>query len=170
VKAQAGSTFSRFGCIEEQKKMAGNKRRYTPQFKAKVAMTALRGKYSIKEITSFFEIHPSLVHAWRKSLQDLAVSLFTPCAPVSVHNRRHRFLDRTIKRLRSEQEWMRRVAGTMELRERRACVNGGCPQVSILAQARLLNLHRSGIYYRKRWGGLTAGPESNGDSPPQPKI
>lgn len=131
--------------------MKKNKRKYNPGLKAAIAATALRGKYSVKEIAEHFGVNPSLVHAWRQLLVSTAPRLFSdgkaddlPDAP-SVKE-----LDRKLAELQAEQEWMRRILAALPLRARRSFVEVEDSDLPILGQARLLGLHRSGIYYQNR--------------------
>ena len=57
--------------------MKRNKRRkFTPEFKARVAMEAARGVRTINEIAADNELHPTQVSAWKKELLDGAASVF----------------------------------------------------------------------------------------------
>ena len=44
----------------------GRKRKYTAQFKAKVAFEAAKGDKTITQIASEYGIHPQQVRAWKK--------------------------------------------------------------------------------------------------------
>jgi hypothetical protein len=63
---------------KEQEKMSDAKKRkfHTPEFKAKVALEALRGVRTINEIGQEFGVHPITVGHWRKELQEQAKTLF----------------------------------------------------------------------------------------------
>jgi transposase-like protein len=56
--------------------MKENRRKHSPSFKAKVALEALKGEETIAQIASRFEVHPTQVTKWKKSLQDEAASIF----------------------------------------------------------------------------------------------
>ena len=56
--------------------MKQSRRKYGAGFKAKVALTALRGDQTISELASRFEIHPTLIHTWKKQLAESAPELF----------------------------------------------------------------------------------------------
>jgi len=43
------------------------RRKFSDQFKAKVALEALRGDRTIQEITAKHGIHPNQVSAWKKA-------------------------------------------------------------------------------------------------------
>jgi len=44
----------------------GRKRKYTSQFKAKVAFEAAKGDKTISQIASVYGLHPQQVRAWKK--------------------------------------------------------------------------------------------------------
>ena len=56
--------------------MKQSRRKHGAAFKAKVAVAALRGDQTISELASRFEIHPTLIHTWKKQLVESAPQLF----------------------------------------------------------------------------------------------
>jgi transposase-like protein len=54
-----------------------NRRKYSPSFKAKVALEAIKGEETVAQLASRFDIHPSQVNKWKKELTDGATNLFT---------------------------------------------------------------------------------------------
>jgi transposase-like protein len=52
------------------------RKRYDKDFKAKVALEALRGERTIQEIGSSYGVHPNLVSVWKKELLENAGQLF----------------------------------------------------------------------------------------------
>ena len=59
-------------------KMKGKRRRHDSEFKARVALEALRGIKTIQQIAKEFDIHPVQVSAWKKIMADGAASVFCP--------------------------------------------------------------------------------------------
>ena len=57
--------------------MKQSRRKYGASFKAKVALAALRGDQTISELASRFEVHPTLIHKWKKQLVESAPELFS---------------------------------------------------------------------------------------------
>lgn len=53
------------------------KRTFSEEFKAKVALEALKEVSSLNEIASKYELHPSQVSDWKQELQNNAASLFS---------------------------------------------------------------------------------------------
>jgi transposase-like protein len=49
---------------------------YDKEFKAKVAIEAMKGDKTIQEIATRYEVHPNLVTQWKKQLIELAAQLF----------------------------------------------------------------------------------------------
>jgi len=56
--------------------MKESRRRYSPSFKAKVALETLKGEETIAQIAARYEVHPNIVTKWKKDLQDEAASVF----------------------------------------------------------------------------------------------
>ncbi len=57
--------------------MSKNKRKqYSPQFKAKVALEAVRGDKTVSELSSQYELHPTVINNWKRQLLDGASDLF----------------------------------------------------------------------------------------------
>ena len=47
--------------------MTGKRRQHSPEFKAKVALAALKGDRTANQLASDFDIHPLLVGQWKKA-------------------------------------------------------------------------------------------------------
>lgn len=53
------------------------RRRFTADFKAKVALEALRGDKTIQEIATRREVHPNQVSAWKRQAMDGLGAVFS---------------------------------------------------------------------------------------------
>ena len=56
--------------------MSNVRKNHKADFKASVALAALRETGTISERSSFYGVHPSQIHAWKKTLVDEASALF----------------------------------------------------------------------------------------------
>ena len=56
--------------------MATKRRRFTAEFKARVAMEALRGDRTIQAIAAKHEVHPNQVSGWKRQAQEGLRELF----------------------------------------------------------------------------------------------
>ena len=52
------------------------KRKHSKEFKAKVALEAIKNERTIAELSSAFEVHPNLIGKWKKDLLNSIPSLF----------------------------------------------------------------------------------------------
>jgi len=52
------------------------RKRFSKEFRAQVALAALKGDKTMSELAGEFEVHPTQVSAWRKELKDRAMEVF----------------------------------------------------------------------------------------------
>jgi transposase len=52
------------------------RRRFTPEFKARVALAAMKEDRTLAELSSEFGVHASQIKAWKKELKDSAAEVF----------------------------------------------------------------------------------------------
>ena len=68
------------------------RRRFTADFKAKVALDALRGDLTIQQIAARHKVHPNQVSTWKRQAMD-AWARYFPMAPVRLApSMRRRFM------------------------------------------------------------------------------
>ena len=46
------------------------RKQQAPEFKAKVALEALKGEKTVAELASGFGVHPTMIHSWKKALRE----------------------------------------------------------------------------------------------------
>lgn len=51
--------------------------RYAAEFKAKVALEALKGESTVHELAARFAIHPNMVSQWKRQAAERMANLFT---------------------------------------------------------------------------------------------
>lgn len=63
--------------------MSNKRKQYSSQFKAKVALAAVRGEKTVSELASEYEVHPTMVNTWKRQLLEEASSIFDKGSPGS---------------------------------------------------------------------------------------
>ena len=56
--------------------MSIKRKQYSPEFKAKVALAALKNDQTVAELAARFEIHPAMINNWKRNLLDGASDIF----------------------------------------------------------------------------------------------
>ena len=56
--------------------MKKNRRKFTSEFKAKVAIAALKERESMSDLSSKYELHPTMISKWKQEFIDLASQVF----------------------------------------------------------------------------------------------
>ena len=57
--------------------MKKGRRNHTAEFKARVALEAVRGENTIAELAARFEVHPNQITQWKKQVMDELPGLFS---------------------------------------------------------------------------------------------
>lgn len=95
--------------------MTGTRKRriHSAQFKAKVAMEALRGAQTLSEIGQRYEVHPVVVSQWKKELGEHAATLFEgkrgPKKAAGGADEERLYEE--IGRLKMELDWLKKKSG-----------------------------------------------------------
>lgn len=92
--------------------MARKRRSFTPSFKAKVALEALKEVKTISEIAQKHKLHPTQINLWKKQLLDGAEEVFLDGrtkqqAPVSDEPEAAELYEQ-IGRLKVQLEWLKK--------------------------------------------------------------
>jgi transposase len=89
------------------------KKTYSAEFKAKVAIEALKGHKTTNELASEFEIHPAQINIWKKQLLEGSKDLFSGKKKKdeeSVVQERDRLYTQ-VGRLAVELDWLKKKTG-----------------------------------------------------------
>jgi transposase len=53
------------------------RRKFAPEFKAKVALEALAGEHTLAELAARHDIHPNLIQQWKRQAKENLADLFS---------------------------------------------------------------------------------------------
>lgn len=88
------------------------RRQFSPEFKKKIAIEAVREQRSVNEIASAYEVHPTQVRKWKKELLDGAISIFEDPRKLEGAWRRQEqqeaVLQQKVGQLTIENDWLKK--------------------------------------------------------------
>lgn len=88
------------------------KNNYTPEFKARVALEAIKGEKTTAEIASQYEVHPNLVLNWKKQAQESLPAIFADKRKKDKDKQAtEEELYRQIGQLKVELDWLKKKSG-----------------------------------------------------------
>lgn len=92
--------------------MTKKRKKYSQQFKFKVALEAVKELRTINEIASAYDVHPTQVKSWKKQLLTEGPSVFgqNTSRQIREQTSREAELYEQIGRLKMELEWLKKKA------------------------------------------------------------
>lgn len=93
--------------------MSRKRRKFSASFKAKVALSAIRGDRTLAELASEHELHPNQITQWRKQLLDASSDVFSGVRETDRKDQDElaASLYEQIGRLKMELEWVKKKSG-----------------------------------------------------------
>ena len=96
--------------------MTTTRKQYSPKFKARVAIEAIRGERTLNQLASQFRVHPVQIAHWRRAALEQLEEIF-----VDGRKRKPRSAEadqgalyEEIGRLKVELDWLKKKAGLLE--------------------------------------------------------
>jgi transposase-like protein len=92
------------------------RKQYSPKFKARVAVEAIRGEKTLSELGSHFKVHPMQIAKWRKSALEQLPELFVDGRTRKSRNGEAESdaLYEEIGRLKVELDWLKKKVGMLD--------------------------------------------------------
>jgi putative transposase len=129
--------------------MAGQRNHDTTEFKAKVALAAIKGQQTVNEIAATYGVYPHQVLQWKKQALEALPEVFSTRRGRVVRDEetRQARLYQQIGQLKVELDWLKKKLD-FPLAQRRQWVEPHHEWISVRRQCRLLGLNRTGLYYQ----------------------
>ncbi|MBP2312937.1 transposase [Azospirillum soli] len=93
--------------------MTGNRKRYSAEFKAKVALEAIRGDLTVSQLVAKHGVHQTLINAWKRQAVEGMAAVFSDKAEVAEasHATEVEKLHAKIGQLVVERDFLRKASG-----------------------------------------------------------
>ncbi len=88
-----------------------SKRKFTPEFKSKVVLDALKERESISALALKYELHPNQINDWKKEFLEKAAAVFDKTKPgtTAVEDKEKDRLFQVIGQLKVENDFLRKA-------------------------------------------------------------
>ena len=128
------------------------RKRFDEQFKATVALEAIKEEMTLQELAEKYQVHPNQIRVWRRKLQESSSILFErknrKDEEYTQLRKEKEELFRQLGQLQYVNEWLKKVQTTV--RQRSRLIDPKEPVLSVRRQCELLSIHRSVFYYRAK--------------------
>lgn len=92
------------------------RKKYSDNFKSKVALEAIKGEKTISELASQYELHPNQISNWKKQLLEGVPEIFSRSKKVAIKSQESQTdeLYRQIGQLKVELDWLKKKSGLFD--------------------------------------------------------
>src|SRR5438046_7472444 len=96
----------------EERRMSTQRRQYSAEFKARVALEALKGLKTVNELASTYGVHPTQIAHWKHQLQKEMPEIFSARRAKRAHDQAafEAQLDQQIGQRKVEMAWVKKTA------------------------------------------------------------
>lgn len=93
--------------------MSTQRKRYSAEFKARLALDAIKGHKTLNELASLYGVHPSQITHWKHQLQKEVPQIFSARRAKREHDQDvlQAQLYQQIGQLKVELDWLKKKAG-----------------------------------------------------------
>src|SRR5207302_6853387 len=128
----------------EERRMSTQRKQYSAEFKARVALEALKGLKTVNELASIYGVHPTQIAHWKHRLQKEMPEIFSARRAKREHDQEafEAQLYQQIGQLKVELDWVKKKLDLLP-EGKRALIEPAHPQISIARQCDLVGLTRS---------------------------
>ncbi|MBW7950057.1 MAG: IS3 family transposase [Pseudorhodoplanes sp.] len=124
------------------------RRRFSAEFKAKVALEAIKGHQTVAELATKHELHPTQIAAWKREAVEKLANVFDEKGAAREQNRDAELtkLHAKIGQLVVERDFLFESLRSLSLDRRKTMIDPGHPRLSIVRQCELASISRSSFY------------------------
>jgi len=99
----------------EEAFMTKQRKNYSAEFKAKVAIAAIKGDKTVNEIASTYEVHPNQVTTWKKQALSIIPDAFSSrqLRQAEADDELRARLYQQIGQMKVELDWLKKKAGLL---------------------------------------------------------
>ncbi|MFH1798354.1 MAG: IS3 family transposase [Candidatus Omnitrophota bacterium] len=132
-------------------KMGRTRKRFSKEFKAKVAFEALKGEKTMTELSSEFSARATQIAKWKKELSDGIPGIFTSKGDPEEKGKDKLIEDlyKRIGQIEVENNWLKKTT-LLSVDDRKRLLDGTEKNMSFRKQCELLNISRAGLYYEPK--------------------
>jgi putative transposase len=126
--------------------MSTQRKQYSAEFKARVALEALQGVKTVNELASAYGVHPTQIAHWKHRLHKEMPDLFSARRAKRDRDQEafQAQLYQQIGQLKVELDWVKKNLDLLS-ESKRALIEPAHPQMSIARQCDLVGLPRSAL-------------------------
>jgi putative transposase len=127
--------------------MSKQRRRFSADFKFRVALEAVKGQQTISELSSKHSVHPNQISQWKRQLLESGAEVFSRNGTTEQQEAIQAELYEQIGRLKMELEWLKKkLPNSVEIK--RTLIEPNHLELSMRRQCELLDLNRLTLYYQ----------------------